>query len=146
MPPRPRRHEALPPKPSAADRALIAAARAAARRAYAPYSRFHVGAALRGRSGKIYTGCNYENASSPISICAERVAIGNAIAQGERRFTSLAVAVRHPVPAMPCGACRQALVEFTDTLPVWSVGARGAPAFARLEDLLPHRFHLPRRR
>ena len=92
---------------------LLAAARKAARMAYAPYSRFPVGAALEIEDGRIVTGCNIENASYGLTICAERVALGAALAQGFRRFKRLAiVAPRSPYPPSPCGACRQVLAEF----------------------------------
>lgn len=93
-------------------RRLIAAARAAARQAYAPYSKFRVGAAVLTRSGKIHTGCNVENASYGLSNCAERTAVFQAAAAGEREI--LAVAVHTPTrkPTPPCGACRQVINEF----------------------------------
>jgi cytidine deaminase len=93
-------------------RRLVAAARAAARQAYAPYSKFRVGAAVLTRSGTIHTGCNVENASYGLSNCAERTAVFQAVAAGEREI--LAVAVHTPTrkPTPPCGACRQVINEF----------------------------------
>ena len=92
------------------DSGLVELARQARKRAYAPYSRFPVGAALLGRSGRVYTGCNVENASYPLCICAERTAIAKAVSEGEQEF--LAIAVITATGATPCGACRQVLREF----------------------------------
>jgi cytidine deaminase len=92
------------------DRSLVEQARQARERAYAPYSRFPVGAALLGRSGRVYTGCNVENAAYPLTLCAERTALFKAVSEGEREFEAIAV-VTHS-GAMPCGACRQVLREF----------------------------------
>lgn len=93
-----------------ADKALVDQARHARGRAYAPYSDFPVGAALLGRSGRVYTGCNVENASYPLSICAERTAVFKAVSEGERDFEAIAVVTA--TGATPCGACRQVLREF----------------------------------
>ena len=91
-------------------RALIDLANEARRRAYAPYSNYPVGAALRTKSGRIFTGCNIENAAYPTSICAERVAIFKAVSEGEREFEVIAVAT--PNGGSPCGGCRQVMAEF----------------------------------
>ncbi len=80
--------------------------------AYVPYSSFPVGAALKTKSGKIYTGCNIENASYPVSCCAERVAIFKALSAGEREFVEMAVAADTKRPVPPCGSCRQVMSEF----------------------------------
>jgi len=93
-----------------ADKALVDQARHARERAYTPYSDFPVGAALLGRSGRVYTGCNVENASYPLSICAERTAVFKAVSEGERDFEAIAVVTA--TGATPCGACRQVLREF----------------------------------
>ncbi|MBI5396342.1 MAG: cytidine deaminase [Verrucomicrobia bacterium] len=124
----------------ARERRLVAAARAARKRAHAPYSRFHVGAALLAASGTIYRGCNVENASYGLTICAERVALASAVAAGERRFVALAVASAGGVT--PCGACRQVLAEFAPTLKVIVTDAakRGRCRTFVLDELLPHRF------
>lgn len=89
---------------------LVEKARAARASAYAPYSRYLVGAAIRSTDGTVYTGANVENASYPVGLCAERVALFTAVAAGERRFQAVAVVTADGAP--PCGACRQALVEF----------------------------------
>jgi len=90
--------------------ALIDLANEARRRAYAPYSRYLVGAALRTKSGRLFTGCNIENAAYPTGICAERVAIFKAVSEGEREFEVIAVATDNG--GMPCGSCRQVMAEF----------------------------------
>jgi len=97
---------------------LAKAALNARKRAYAPYSRYRVGAAVATRSGKVYTGCNVENASYGATICAERVAITKAVSEGHRQLRAVAVATggRHPAP--PCGICLQFMTEFAEDMPV----------------------------
>lgn len=125
---------------------LRAMALEAMQRAYAPYSSFHVGAALETEDGRRFSGCNIENASFPVTICAERVALGAAVAQGAKRFRRIAVAADGPEPASPCGMCRQALAEFGLDLEVISVTPDGAETRWTLEELLPANFELlPRR-
>jgi cytidine deaminase len=130
--------EALTPE----DRALIQAAREAADRAYAPYSRFRVGAAVRGASGQVYRGCNVENASYPVGLCAERNALGSAVAAGEERIEAVAVAPGGEAleTLLPCGMCRQFLAEFGD-LRVLSKQA-GRWLAQPLSTLLPAAFRL----
>ena len=123
---------------------LIAAAAAVRERAYAPYSRFLVGAALRAADGTIFAGCNVENASYGLTICAERNAIAQAIAAGTRDFTAVAVVSENGVT--PCGACRQVLVEFGPEMTVIVVDTRGRRRIYTLAELLLDAFgpkHLP---
>ncbi len=120
--------------------ALIKAAVEVQRNAYAPYSRFHVGAAILADSGKIYTGCNFENAAFGAGSCAERVALGAAIAAGERRFLAIAVAGERS-DITPCGICRQALAEFGD-MAVICVGKDGDAREYTVAELLPYGFDL----
>lgn len=120
--------------------ALAGAARQARRRAYAPYSGFRVGAAVRA-GGRVYTGANVENASYGLTICAERIAAAAAALDGARRLEAVAVASGTAPPTPPCGTCLQALSEFAGPeLPVLLVGARGSCVETRLGDLLPHAF------
>ena len=132
-----------PPSLTDEDRALVAAARAARQRAYAPYSGYRVGAALRTSSGEVVSAANVENASYGLTICAERAAVFAAVAAGHRRFEAIAVAAAGPEPAAPCGACRQVLREFPPGpgLRVLLVGESGEEiAATTLGDLLPSSF------
>ncbi|WP_420128395.1 cytidine deaminase [Longimicrobium sp.] len=100
-------------------RDLLARAREVRANAYAPYSRFQVGAALLAADGRVFTGCNVENASYGLANCAERVAIGKAVSEGAREFAAIAVTgPRDAVPTAPCGACRQVLYEFGPDMPL----------------------------
>jgi len=122
---------------------LVRAARAARRRAYAPYSRFAVGAAVLAADGTIYAGCNVENASYGLTVCAERVAVQSAVAAGRRRLR--AVAVAGPSGITPCGACRQVMDEFgVATVILAATGA--APESVALRELLPRPFMTRARR
>jgi cytidine deaminase len=109
----------------------------ARKRAYSPYSQFAVGAALQLADGRVVTGCNVENLSFGLTICAERVCVGSAIAAGDREFAAIAVAADTVDPVMPCGACRQVLAEFNPKLKVISATASGKRATYRLDTLLP---------
>jgi len=116
---------------------LVAAAREAGARAYAPYSEFKVGAAVLCESGTLFTACNVENASYGLTVCAERAAIFGAVAAGERRFRALAVYADADEPAPPCGACLQVLSEFADDLPIYLAGHGGGWREVRLRELFP---------
>jgi cytidine deaminase len=118
---------------------LVAAARAVQAQAYAPYSRYRVGAAIETEDGTIYVGCNVENASYGLTNCAERVAVGAAVSAGARRFRRVVVVTDSDPPAPPCGACRQVLLEFGPDLVVESVGPRRSMRWV-LGDLLPASF------
>jgi cytidine deaminase len=123
---------------------LVASARKARSRAYAPYSKFPVGAALRTASGRLYTGCNVENASYGLSMCAERTAVFKAVSEGEREFEALAVVTE--TLAAPCGACRQVLAEFGLDTKVIIADLDDRRQILTVGDLLPAAFtasHLP---
>lgn len=119
---------------------LVAAALAVRERAYAPFSRFAVGAALATAGGEIVAGCNVENRSYGLTVCAERNALAAAVARGERRFTALAVATASSPPAPPCGPCREVLAEFCDDLPILLVNDAGERRLTSLAALFPDRF------
>ncbi len=118
---------------------LIAAARTAQARAYAPYSNFRVGAALESLDGTVFSGCNVENASLGLTICAERAAVCAAVSAGVTRFKRAVVVSDVDPPAAPCGACRQVLAEFGLDLAIEGVGSRKTVRW-RLSDLLPVAF------
>jgi cytidine deaminase len=118
---------------------VLAAALAARRAAYAPYSNFLVGAALIGRDGRLYTGANIENASFGLSMCAERVALYTAVSAGQRAFEAIAIAGPDGVTTMPCGACRQVLAEFNMGLRIIYVD-HGQLKMTTLAQLLPEAF------
>jgi cytidine deaminase len=123
------------------DQELIAQARKARMQAYAPYSNFAVGAALLSRSGRIFTGCNVENASYPLTTCAERTAMTKAISEGERGFEAIAVVTA--TGASPCGACRQILREFAGrdgNLRVIIADLEGNAETYTIDELLPEGF------
>ncbi len=109
-------------------------------RAYAPYSRFQVGAALVGESGRVYLGCNVENSAYGLALCAERAAVAAAVGQGETKFQGLVIATPSDPPSPPCGMCRQTLAEFAADLPIVLVNDRGARVDTTLAELFPRSF------
>src|SRR5918996_2832245 len=118
---------------------LISAARSVQARAYAPYSNFRVGAALESSDGTVFLGCNVENASYGLTICAERSAVFAAVSAGATRFRRAVVVSDVDPPAAPCGACRQVLAEFGLDLPIEAVGSQRSMSW-RLAELLPSAF------
>jgi cytidine deaminase len=119
---------------------LIRLAKEARERAYAPYSRFKVGAALLTEDGKVFTGGNVENASYGLSICAERVAAVKAVSDGHTKFSRLVVVADTEEPCPPCGVCRQMLFEFAPDMPILMVTLRGKEKELTLRELLPEPF------
>jgi cytidine deaminase len=119
---------------------LIAAARSTREHAYAPFSNFRVGAAVRAKSGRIFTGCNVENATYGLTLCAERVAVFKAISEGERGFDAVAVVADTDVLTPPCGSCRQILWEFCGDAEVILANLQGKIERCRMSELLPRPF------
>ena len=119
---------------------LIATAREARERAYAPYSGYAVGAAVRTAPGRVFSGANVENASYGLTVCAERVALWKALSEGESTFTEIAVVTAAERPTPPCGACRQLLWEFCGDIPVYMVSTKGKSATLKLSELVPYAF------
>ena len=119
---------------------LTEAALAARDHAHAPFSKFKVGAALEDESGRIYTGCNIENATYGLTVCAERVAVFKAISEGARKFRRIAVAADTETLTPPCGACRQILWEFCGDAELILVNLQGKSETLRLKDLFPRPF------
>jgi cytidine deaminase len=122
------------------DQSFIAAAQAAREKAYAPYSHFAVGAAVRTADGTIFTGCNVENASYGLSNCAERTAIFKAVSEGHTHFTDIAVIADTDAPCSPCGACRQVITEFAPRARVILANLRGEQRVTTAGELLPGAF------
>ncbi len=119
---------------------LIECARRARENAYAPYSNFKVGAALEARNGRVFAGCNVENATYGLTVCAERVALWKAISEGEREFSAIAVVSESERPASPCGACRQLLWEFCGDIQVFLANLQGSREIRRMAELFPQPF------
>jgi len=119
---------------------LIEAAKQARENAHAPYSNFRVGAALRSTSGRIFGGCNVENATYGLTMCAERVAIFKAVSEGERGFSAIAVVTDTEVLTPPCGSCRQLIWEFCGDIPVSMANLKGKMEVIQMRDLFPRPF------
>jgi len=119
---------------------LLEAAVQARENAHAPFSKFKVGAAIEDESGRIFTGCNVENATYGLTVCAERVAVFKAISEGARKFLRIAVAADTDVLTPPCGACRQILWEFCGDVPVTLVNLQGKTETFQMKDLFPRPF------
>ncbi len=119
---------------------LIKRAKTARLKAYAPYSKFKVGAALLTKSGKVYTGANVENSTYGLTVCAERVAVFKAVYSGDKDFVKIVVAADKNPPITPCGACRQVLSEFAQDLEVVCANLQGKVRRYRLKELLPDAF------
>lgn len=122
------------------EKELIEAAREVRERAYAPYSKFKVGAAVRTKSGKVYTGCNVESASYGLTVCAERVAIWKAVSEGEKEFTEIAVVADTQELTPPCGVCRQIIWEFCGDIPVIFANLKEDSEVVKMSELLPRAF------
>lgn len=118
---------------------LIKAARTAREAAYAPYSKFAVGAAVLGGNGQIYSGCNIENASYGLTNCAERTAIFKAVSDGQRKFQAIAIIADTKKPCAPCGACRQVIAEFSIPV-ILLANIAGEELLLTLPELLPYAF------
>lgn len=123
------------------DQTLIDEAKVARENAAAPFSRFKVGAALRTTGGRIFRGCNVENASYGLTVCAERVALLSAIAAGERKFDAIAVVTQSDTPAPPCGPCRQLMWEYCGDIDVALANLGGQRLDYKLSTLFPHPFN-----
>jgi len=120
--------------------ALIKAARAARRHAHAPYSGFKVGAAVQTASGDVFSGCNIENSSFGLTICAERTALFKAVSEGHRRFVALAIATGEDTFIAPCGACRQVIQDLAPHAEIILCNSRGRTKTYNAAELLPHPF------
>ena len=119
---------------------LVEAALKVRERAYAPFSKFKVGAAVLTKSGKIYIGCNIESASYGLTVCAERVAIWKAVSEGEREFTNVAVVADTEELTPPCGVCRQIIWEFCGDIPVTFANLHGKTETVQMKEILPRAF------
>ena len=128
------------PRLNRSEQILVDAAVGAMKKAYAPYSKFRVGAALEGDNELVYIGCNVENASYGATVCAERNAIAGAVVDGCKTFTRLAIATRTSPPSPPCGLCRQVLSEFSPDLKILLVNPQGELLRTNLRKLLPMNF------
>jgi len=123
---------------------LVEAAKKVVANAYAPYSGVRVGAALLDSDGEIFVGCNVENASYGLTVCAERICVFNAVSHGSTRFVALCVVIEGKIKPVPCGACRQVLAEFVEDLEVIGINSVGETLHTSLRELLPESFRLSR--
>src|SRR5881394_1100880 len=123
------------------DQALIEDARKARENAAAPFSKFKVGAALRTKAGKVYYGCNVENCTYGLTVCAERVALLSALAAGEREFDAVAVVTQSDIPGTPCGPCRQLMWEYCGDIDVALTNLTGKRLDYKLSTLFPNPFY-----
>jgi cytidine deaminase len=121
-------------------RELVKKAHEAKKRSFAPYSNFHVGAALLSATGEIYTGCNIEISTYALTICAERTAIFKAISEGERCFKAIAVVSDDPGYTPPCGSCRQVLMDLAGNIDFLMINGKGDVEILKMKTLLPHAF------
>ncbi len=119
---------------------LVESAKQAREKAFAPFSNFKVGAAVKTKGGKVFTGCNIESASYGLTVCAERVAIWKAISEGEKEFTNVAVVADTEDLTPPCGACRQIIWEFCGDVPVTFANLKGNVETVQMKELLPRAF------
>ena len=119
---------------------LVKEAEKARKKAYTPYSKFKVGAAVLSVDGKIFSGCNIENASFGLAVCAERVAIFKAISEGSTKFKAIAVIGDTDKPCSPCGACRQVISEFGEDIPLIMANLKGDVKIKKIKELLPGAF------
>lgn len=119
---------------------LVKEAEKARKKAYTPYSKFKVGAAVLSVDGKIFSGCNIENASFGLAVCAERVAIFKAISEGSTKFKAIAVIGNTDKPCSPCGACRQVISEFGEDIPLIMANLKGDVKIKKIKELLPEAF------
>lgn len=121
-------------------RTLVSRATAAKRHSHSPYSRFRVGAAVLAASGKVYTGCNIENSSYSLTVCAERTALFKAVSEGEKAFVAVAIASDERTATPPCGACRQVIMDLAGDIDVILSAGDGSYTVIKTTDLLPHPF------
>ena len=124
------------------DHEILMLAHGMLEKAYAPYSEFPVGAALECEDGTVYTGCNIENAALGDTVCAERVAVFKAVSEGKRKFLRIAIVAESERYCLPCGSCRQVLMEFSPDMEILSAKAGGSYVSYKLQDLLPFAFKL----
>jgi cytidine deaminase len=123
------------------DQTLLDEAKLARENAVAPFSKFKVGAALRTKSGKVFRGCNVENCTYGLTVCAERVALLTALAAGEREFDAIVVVTQSEIPGTPCGPCRQLMWEFCGDIDVTLANLAGQKIEYKLSQLFPHPFY-----